>query len=208
MALDHGWQISFRILDEAHSGFEHLVATAGDALDRGPGDDVGDNANERGGAVIRIVDAEAADDSTELAGQRYGGNVAIGAGRGTADNHGIGHRPQCHGRVFGRALGCLIDQDEDSAAVVNGAGLDERAVAELERTRIGQIGKCKADEWSRLGCQVGAHGERHEVRRVVADVDDQAFGVLRFIPMLHPRPSDGSHDPLRSISRTLRQCVA
>jgi hypothetical protein len=26
--------------------------------------------------------------------------------------------------------------------------------------------------------------------------------------MLHPRPSDGSHDPLRSISRTLRQCVA
>jgi hypothetical protein len=31
LGLDHGWQISFRIFDEAHGGFKHLVATAGDA---------------------------------------------------------------------------------------------------------------------------------------------------------------------------------
>ena len=63
-------QTSFRTCDEVHGGFQHLVTTRGDALDRGLGDDVRDNAHPLSRTVIRVESAEAADHSAELAGQR------------------------------------------------------------------------------------------------------------------------------------------
>ncbi len=127
-------ETSFRIFDELYRRFQYLVSPGFDASNGGLGDDVGDNADALRWAVIGIKDSDAADHGAELAGKRDGGNVAVRAGRGTTDYNGIRHRPQGHGRVFSLALRCFVDQDDESAAVMNGAGLDQRAVAEANPT--------------------------------------------------------------------------
>ena len=85
-------QTSLRIFNEVYSGFQHLIATGCDALDRGLDDNVGDYAETLGRPVIGIEDAEAADQGAELPRKPDKGNVAVCTGRGTADYDGVGHR--------------------------------------------------------------------------------------------------------------------
>jgi hypothetical protein len=58
LAQDNCIQTSFRIFDEVYRSFQYLIFADCDALNGWPGDDVGNNADALGGAVIGIEHAQ------------------------------------------------------------------------------------------------------------------------------------------------------
>ncbi len=154
--------------------FENFITSCRNACDRGSRDHIGHDANSLGRLLVRVKDANAADQAMQAAGQGNPGHVAIGAGRGAANHQGVGGSLKRHRGVFRLAEADFIDEDDDLSGIIRGLGEEDYWLAKLELARICQAADGETRERSRLLHEMAAQREKRQFSWVVSNVDDPA----------------------------------
>ena len=85
---------------------------------------------------------------------------------------------KCHRRVFGLALRDFIDEDHDLARIVRLLRTERQRLAPSGSSRILEIADREPRERRGPVHKPRAQREHHELRRIVADVDDQPLRAL------------------------------